>query len=95
MAAQTGAKGAGGFHYGYLIVAALILITGIPCATVLSCAGIFFNPVSEFFGVPKTQFTLYFSISNIAMMITLPFAGKMIEQFSARYLFSANILLAG
>ena len=34
------------FHYAYLIVAACIVITFVPCAMVLSCAGIFFTPVS-------------------------------------------------
>ena len=42
----------GGFHYAYAIVASCIAITCLPCALSLSCAGIFFTPVSEFFGVP-------------------------------------------
>ena len=58
----------GGFHYAYLIVLSCIAITCLPCALVLSCAGIFFTPVSEYFGVARAQFTLYFSILNIAMI---------------------------
>ena len=61
--------GKGGFHYAYLIVAAGIAITCIPCALVLSCAGIYFTPVSSYFGVSKAEFTLYFSLLNLAMMV--------------------------
>ena len=55
-------------------------MTCLPCALVLSCAGIFFTPVSTFFGVAKATFTLYFSIVNLAMMVTLPVWGKVIAQ---------------
>ena len=34
------------FHYAYAIVASCIAITCLPCALALSCAGIFFTPVS-------------------------------------------------
>ncbi|MEE0028398.1 MAG: MFS transporter, partial [Atopobiaceae bacterium] len=64
------------FHYAFLIIASCIVIMCLPCALVLSCAGIFFTPVSEFFGVSRAQFTLYFSILNIFMMISLPVAGN-------------------
>ncbi len=85
----------GGFHYAYLIVASCIAITCLPCALVLSCAGIFFTPVSEYFGVAKSVFTLYFSILNIAMMITLPIAGKLLAKMDARVVLSACVVLCG
>lgn len=56
------------FHYAYLIVASCIAITCLPCALVLSCAGIFFTPVSEYFGVARAEFTLYFSILNLSLI---------------------------
>lgn len=85
----------GGFHYAYLIVASCIAITCLPCALVLSCAGIFFTPVSEFFGVPRATFTLYFSILNIAMMLTLPVAGKLMSRVDLRLVLSACVVLDG
>ena len=57
------------FHYAYFIIASCIVIMCLPCALVLSCAGIFFTPVSEFFGVSRAQFTLYFSILNIFLQL--------------------------
>ena len=85
----------GGFHYAYAIVASCIAITCLPCALILSCAGIFFTPVSEFFGVSRASFTLYFSILNIMMMVALPFAGKLLSRFDASRVFSAAVLLCG
>ena len=85
----------GGFHYAYLIVAAGIVIAGIPCALVLSCAGIFFTPVSEYFGVARASFTMYFSILNLAMMFMLPVAGKLMSRFDTRAVLSAAVALDG
>lgn len=84
-----------GFHYAYAIVASCIAITCLPCALVLSCAGIFFTPVSEFFGVPRASFTLYFSILNIMMMLTLPMAGNHLSKLDTRKVLSGATLLAG
>ena len=85
----------GGFHYAYLIVLSCIVMTCLPCALVLSCAGIFFTPVSEFFGVPKASFTLYFSVLNLAMMATLPIAGKLLAARDARVVLSVATALCG
>ena len=85
----------GGFHYAYLIVLSCIVMTCLPCALVLSCADIFFTPVSEFFGVPKASFTLYFSVLNLAMMATLPVAGKLLAARDARVVLSVATALCG
>ena len=85
----------GGFHYAYLIVLSCIMITCLPCALALSCAGIFFTPVSEYLGVARAQFTLYFSILNIAMMLTLPVAGRLMGKSDLRVVLSAGVALTG
>ena len=81
------------FHYAFAIVASCIAITCLPCALVLSCAGIFFTPVSEFFGVTRAQFTLYFSLLNVAMMLTLPVAGRLMSKIDLRVVLSACVVL--
>lgn len=83
------------FHYAYAIVASCIAITCLPCALALSCAGIFFTPVSEFFGVPRASFTLYFSVLNIMMMLTLPMAGNHLSKLDARKVLSGATILVG
>lgn len=85
----------GGFHYAYLIVAAGIAITCVPCALVLSCAGIYFTPVSAYFEVPKATFTMYFSLLNLAMMIMLPVGGKLMSKFDVRVILSACVVIDG
>lgn len=83
----------GGFHYAFLIVATGIVITCIPCAIVLSCAGIYFTPLAEYFGVPKASVSLYFSVMNIAMMISLPVAGKLMNRVDMRIVLSTCVLI--
>ena len=70
-------KQSGGFHYAYAIVASCIALTCLPCALVLSCAGIFFTPVSEFFGVAPAPLNLSFSILNITLMLAPPLAARL------------------
>lgn len=82
-------------HYAYAIVASCIAITCLPCAIVLSCAGIFFTPVSTFFDVPTVSFTLYFSILNLSMMLTLPVWGRILSGSNIRLALSGAVLLAG
>lgn len=85
----------GAFHYAHLIVLSCIVITCLPCALVLSCAGIFFTPVSAYFSVARSAFTLYFSILNVAMMLTLPVAGRVLAKSDARVVLSASVVLCG
>lgn len=82
-------------HYAYAIVASCIVLTCLPCALVLSCAGIFFNPVSAYFNVPKATFTLYFSIVQLAIMATLPIWGKLVSKHDLRICLSLGVILAG
>lgn len=43
-------------HYGYVIVLCCCLIMGINVGLVMSCAGIFYHPVSEGLGVSVGTF---------------------------------------
>ncbi len=92
---STATQKKGGFHYAFLIVAACIVFTCIPCALVLSCSGIYYAPVSSYFGVPTATFTLYFTILNLAMMITLPIAGKLMTKIDLRVILSICAILDG
>ncbi len=85
----------GGFHYAFLIVASGIAIACVPCAIVLSCAGIFFTPVANYFGVARVEFTLYFSIMCIAMVVMLPIAGKLMSNLNLRAVLSACVAVDG
>lgn len=85
----------GGFHYAFLIVAACIVIVCVPCALTLSCAGIYYTPLANYFDVPRASITLYFTILNLAMMITLPIAGKLLSKLDVRAVMTVCVLLDG
>lgn len=83
------------FHYGYVIVACCCLIMGVCIGLVLSCAGIFYQPVSSELGIPVGRFGLYMSFNYVASTLMLPFAGKLIQRHSARWLLTASAALLG
>lgn len=92
---QKGTASTSRFHYAYLIVLTGIIITSIPVAMVISCAGIYFTPVSSYFGVSTAEVSLYYSILNIAMMVTVPIAGKLMSTMDLRIILSACVLIDG
>jgi len=85
----------GKLHYGYIIVACCCLMMGVNVGLAFSCAGIFYRPVSESLGVPVGEFGIYMSVMYITSTLMLPLAGKLLERYSARWLFTANAALMG
>ena len=83
------------FHYGYIIVFCCCLIMGVNIGLVMSCAGIFYKPVSEELGVSVGKFGLYMSFNYLASILMLPIAGKMMTQFSARVLLTVSSAVLG
>lgn len=84
-----------GLHYGFVIVACCCLMMGVNIGLSFSCAGIFYQPVSEAIGVSIGTFGIYMSIMYVASSLMLPLAGKMIERYSARYLLAGSSALMG
>lgn len=85
----------GAVHYGFVIVFCCCLIMGIDVGLVFSCAGIFYDPVSNALGVSIGKFGLYMSISYIASTLMLPLAGRMIERYGSRLLLTVNSFILG
>ena len=83
------------FHYGYILVLCCCLIMGINVGLVMSCAGIFYRPVSESLGVSVGQFGIYMSFNYLFSTLMLSMAGKMIDKFSARLLLTLSSALLG
>lgn len=83
------------FHYGFVIVACCCLMMGVNIGLTFSCAGIFYRPVSESIGVSIGKFGIYMSVMYVASSLMLPLAGRMIERYSARMLFSVSALIMG
>lgn len=73
-----------GFHYGYVIVACCFLIMFVIVGLVMSCAGIFYKPISNELGVSVGKFGFYMSLNFLCSTLTLSFAGKLMERYSTR-----------
>lgn len=81
--------------FPYLVVATGIIGCFAPCSLALSCAGIFFTPVSDALGVGKGVFALYLTIMLISTTIALPFEGKLMETKDLRIVLSAAVVFIG
>lgn len=82
-------------HYGFVIIICCCLMMGINIGLSFSCAGIFYKPVSESLGVGVGLFGIYMSVMYVAATLFLPVAGKLLERYSARWLFAGSSALMG
>lgn len=82
-------------HYGYVIVMCCCLMMGVNVGLIMSCAGIFYAPVSESLGVSIGEFSLYMSLSFITSSLALSVAGGMMERYSARMLLTVSSAVSG
>ena len=82
-------------HYGYVIVMCCCLMMGVNVGIVMSCAGIFYQPVSHDLGVSVGTFGIYMSFNFLFSMLTLPLAGRLIERHSARMLLTVSSCVMG
>lgn len=82
-------------HYGYVIVICCCLIMGFDVGISMSCAGIFYPPVSEALGVQRGTFSLYMSFSFLTSSLMLSVAGKLLQKYSARWILTFNSVALG
>lgn len=71
-------------HFGYVVVAALVITSFIPLSLGLSCAGIFYPSLSVSLGVEKGRLSYYTTFIWIAALVTLPLLGKLLGKVDAR-----------
>ncbi|WP_158542226.1 MFS transporter [Pedobacter chinensis] len=83
------------FHYGYVIVFCCCLIMGINIGLVMSCAGIFYKPVSTELGVSVGDFGLYMTFVYLFSTLMLSVAGKLMDRYSARWLLTISSAVLG
>ncbi len=83
------------FHYGYVVAACCTLVTMFNIGLVLSCAGIFFVPISAEIGEPVSKVALMLSFNLIFSSIMLSFSGKVLEKFGARLMMTLSSIAMG
>ena len=69
-------KKSGKLFYGWIIVAAGVLVTGATIGVFNNTLSVFVKPVTESLGFARGEFTLYSSISSIAGMMAAPVYGE-------------------
>ena len=82
-----------GLHFGYLVVAALVLTSFVPLSLGLSCAGIFYPPLSEALGVEKGVLSYYTSVLWVAALVTLPIMGRLLDERDARACLTGAVVI--
>lgn len=80
-------------HFGYFVVATLVLTSFIPLSLGLSCSGIFYPTLSESLGVEKGALSYYVSFIWLASLVSLPLTGRLLSKFDARICLSAAVIV--
>lgn len=84
-----------GFFYGHVIVLCCCLIMAVNAGLAMTCAGVFYKPVSEELGVSIGEFGLYMCFNFLASSIMLSVAGRMMVRYGARLLLSISSAVMG
>lgn len=71
-------------HYAWVILLAMCIIRSLSAAGINNTGGLFLTPVSTDLGVGVGNLSIYFSISSVATILTLPLAGKLVSRFGIR-----------
>ena len=85
----------GKIHYAFVIAACCCLMMGVNVGLTFSCAGIFYKPVTADLGISVGSFGLYMTFMYIASSLMLPMAGRLLDRYSARWLFTGASILNG
>lgn len=80
-------------HYAWWVLLGLVVMVGAAKGGIMTTGGLFLTPVTEDLGIGMGSLTLYFSISSIITMISLPIAGKMIAKYNIRILLVVAVIL--
>src|SRR5699024_4034889 len=71
-------------HFGYFVVAAMVLTSFIPLSLGLSCAGIFYPSLAASIGVDTGTLGYYTSFLWLASLVSLPLLGRLLHRCDAR-----------
>ena len=78
-------------HFGYCVVAALVITSFIPLSFAISCSGIFYPYIAEELGIEKGMTSYYISFVWISTMLSLPFMGKLLDKGDARVCLTLSV----
>ena len=76
------------FHKAWLILIACCFMQAGGIGIIVSCSGIFLNPIAQELNFGMGQLSLYMSIQGLGMVCALPLAGKLLPKVNIRILVS-------
>ena len=85
------AKAMGKRHFGYLVVAALVLTSFVPVSLGISCAGIFYPAITADLGIGRGLLGNYMSFVWLAPLAFLPLIGRLFSKVDARLCLSGGV----
>jgi MFS family permease len=80
-------------HYAWWIMMGCCAVMFAGMGIVNNCAGIFFKPVCEVLGFSRGQFAAYTSVQAVVIILTLPFAGRLLPKVNLRVFLSTLAIL--
>lgn len=81
-----------GNYRGWVIVAVSFLILMFIFATCISCMGVYLKPVTDEFGISRTDFSLITTMQAFAMILSSLFAGTLLEKYNIKILMMIGVL---
>lgn len=81
--------------YPWLILVSCCLLQGAGLGIISNCAGVFYVPVMEDFGVPMASVSLYVTINNVFQCISTLFVIKIIGRFKVKHIIPLSGLVVG
>lgn len=82
-----------GFFYGWVIVAACLLLSAASTGLLAYFNALFVEPVTEALAVSRTKFMINSTFSTVTTMIAMPIAGALYQKFSPKILMMIGAFL--
>ncbi len=81
--------------YALVILIATGILLGFARGGIMSLGGVFLPSVSEDLGVSTGTLALYYSISALVLMVSMPMVGKLVGKVNLKVLIIVSIILQG
>ncbi len=82
-------------YYPWLIMVSCCFLQGAVLGILNNCAGLFYVPVMQEFGVKMSQATLTVTIKNLVQCVGTLFAAKILLKYRLRYVVTISSLIVG
>ena len=86
---------AGIFHGWWIVLAASVGLSTSPGQFAFASLGLFIIPLSQEFGWNRAEISLALTLFTLALMFSLPIAGRFVDQYGPRRVLLPSMLVMG